>query len=277
MRVRQKEGGMRLDIFLCERLNISRKKAKELLDQRLVFVDFRRTWIAHHPVEPGSIIEVIPAAPRPPTAWRAILHQDRHLIIVYKNAGYLSEGEDSVEYHLRRSLGIPSLRIVHRLDQDTSGCLMLAFSESVRRKCVALFRARKVRKSYLAVVHGRLARPRTIRAALDGRPAVSRIQPVVARSIASLVRVETLTGRRHQVRRHLAMIGHPVAGDRMYATEAVTDDRLRAIPRQMLHADSLRFPSLEDSAKTLVVKARPPEDFTITLSRLGLRSGNHPP
>lgn len=270
LKVRRKEGGIRLDVFLAQRLNISRNKAKELLDRRLVFADFRRTWMAHHPVEPGCVIEVMRPPPRPPTAWRAILHRDRHLLVVDKNAGYVSEGEDSLELHLQRALGARALRVVHRLDQDTSGCLMLAFGEAARRKCVALFRARRVRKGYLAVVHGRLARPRTVRAPLDGRPAVSRIEPVVARALASLVRVETVTGRKHQVRRHLAMIAHPVAGDRMYATEAIRDDTLRAIPRQMLHAEILRFPRPEDPAQMLVVKASPPDDFTVAMRRLGL-------
>jgi len=270
LRVRQAEAGMRLDRFLAARLSLSRHRAKDLLDQRLVFVNQRRTWIAHHPLEPGDVVEVAPPFARPPSPWSDILFQDRHVVIVNKNAGYLSEGEDSVEQALRRRLGSRTLRVAHRLDQDTSGCLLLAGTETIRRRCVALFRARRVTKEYLAIVHGSFRRPRTIRAALDGHPAVSQVEPVFIGQIASLVRVVTLTGRKHQVRRHLAFIGFPVAGDRMYATGAIVEDRLRRLPRQMLHALTLRLPH-PVTGIPITATAAPPPEFRAAIRYLGLR------
>lgn len=268
--VSEEKEGVRLDQFLARCLNLSRKKAKELLDQRRVFVNNRRTWIAHHPLEAGDVIEIAPEFHLPPSAWSSIIYQDAHIIAVNKNPGYLSEGENSAEQFLRRQLQEPALRVVHRLDRETSGCLLLARTATAWEKCLKLYRSRKVSKVYLAVVHGQLSQPRVIRAALDGKPALSRVRPLLVSGGISLVAVEARTGRTHQVRRHLAMIGFPVVGDKMYATSAILDDSLRAVPYHQLHAWKLELPH-PITSDPITITASPPPDSLLHRLLSGLK------
>jgi len=265
------EAGTPLDMFLARRLKISRKQAKRLLDERLVFVNRRRIWMARHPLEPGDEVE-IPAFAAPEAREVAIpsLYRDDDYLVVNKPAGFPSNGADSVEERLRKDLRLPALEAVHRLDRDTTGCLWFALHAAARATATALFREKAVTKTYHAIVAGRVpADGITITEPLDGLPAVTRVKLLSGARAASHVKILIETGRTHQIRKHMASVRHPVLGDRSYLTREIEEPQLREVPRQMLHASGLAFPHPK-TGQTVRVKAPLPADFKRVLRTLEL-------
>lgn len=256
--------------FLARRLRLSRKAAKRLLDARSVFVNDRRVWMARHELRTGDLVEVHARAEPAPRTRLPVLFEDEHVIVISKPAGILSNGPGSAEALMRAQTGIAGLEAVHRLDRDTSGCLILARTPETRRALVELFAAHRVRKTYHAIVTGRVPREeQEIRAPVDGQAALTRVRRLSCGEEASHVSLSVETGRTHQVRKHMAAIRHPVLGDRMYATGAVASPALRAVARQMLHATEVSFP--HPVAGTPVVARSPlPPDFRACLRALKL-------
>ena len=256
--------------FLARALGLSRRRAKGLLDRHAVFVNDRRVWMARHALRAGDRVQVnLPAAAGAPREI-AVLYRDDAVLVADKPPGVVSNGADSAEAMLRQSLGLPGLAAVHRLDRDTTGCLLLACDGAVRERLVEAFRGGAVAKVYRAIVvgvptppEGAFARP------LDGKRARTEYQVMSAGALAAQVRIRIATGRTHQIRRHFADAGHPVAGDPVYATGALHAPALKAIPRQMLHAESLRFPH-PGHGGTVEARAPLPADFTRALRGLGL-------
>jgi 23S rRNA pseudouridine1911/1915/1917 synthase len=267
--VKPSDDQMPLLDFLASRLNLSRKKSKALLDQRAVFVNHRRIWMARHILSTGDQVEV-QLAERPALQRIRILYRDSDLLVADKPAGILSEGPDSLEAQLREELKRPELVAIHRIDRDTSGCLLLALSAAFKDRMVKLFDGHGVTKVYDAIVAGPVSSStREIRLPLEGRTAVTHIQLIKANRTASHVRLKIDTGRTHQIRRHMAACGHSVLGDRQYATMAHDLPVLRRIPRQMLHATSITFNHPTTGAE-IRVKAALPSDFVASLHALNL-------
>lgn len=268
--VQREEAGMPLVDFLAGRLEVSGRKARARLDARYVFVNDRRIWMARHPVRAGDRVEVR-AGPEPGKVETVhILHRDEHLLVADKPPGVLSVGSDSLEARLRRQLDVRTLEAVHRLDRDTSGCLLLAVDTRTRDTLVGAFTARAVDKTYRTIVAGRMVREQQrIERSLEGRTALTELRVIKANERASYLSVRIATGRTHQIRKHLAGIHHPVLGDRQYFTAPQRDPLLRDIPRQMLHAFAI---ALEHPAtgKPLRVEAPLPEDVVAALHRLRL-------
>ncbi|MFH0953342.1 MAG: RluA family pseudouridine synthase [Verrucomicrobiota bacterium] len=265
------EKRMTLIDFLALHLGSSKKQAKRLLDERVVFVNDHRVWMARHELRAGDRVEVhAPEGSKEKRPRVSLLYSDEDLAIANKPAGVLSNGPGSLEEELRSSLGAPALAAVHRLDRDTSGCLVYARNAAARDAMVALFRGRKMGKMYHAVVSGRVeSRSREITAPVDGQPACTRLTVLRAAAAASHVELRIETGRTHQIRRHMALIGHPVVGDRVYATQVQPLRGLRGVPRQMLHASQVSFPHPRTGA--LVRAAAPlPADFRACLKNLKL-------
>lgn len=155
--------------------------------------------------------------------------------------------------------------LVHRLDKDTSGLVLVAKSDEVHRALSRALARRRVERVYAAVIWGHLAEPRTIRAPIarhpkdrkrmavlaTGRDAETRVEPIARFDLCDLVRVTLGTGRTHQIRVHLAHIGHPIVGDGVYggggprrvtgALRPQAEALDRVAPRQALHAALLRF------------------------------------
>jgi 23S rRNA pseudouridine1911/1915/1917 synthase len=212
-----------------------------------------------------------PNRPRPETAARRIkvLYQDRQILIVDKPAGLLTQPTQEREpdtlleragRYLARTRGVPRpyVGIVHRLDRDTSGVILLICSRQALRPFQALFRAHTIERSYLTVVEGELAPDRgTIDLPLvadrgDGRRGVARVPgrgvpatthyEVIERfgAAATLVACRLETGRTHQIRIHLAESGHPVVSDPVYRPSALPPFPL-PFSRQALHAQALGF------------------------------------
>ncbi|MEP7282192.1 MAG: RluA family pseudouridine synthase [Rubrivivax sp.] len=194
------------------------------------------------------------------TAPLTLLHLDAQLIVVDKPAGLLAvPGRHEPDCMATRvQARWPDARVVHRLDQATSGLLLLARGADAQRTLSAAFAARRVHKGYVAVVHGRLApdagditlplaadwpnRPRQRIDAELGRAALTRWR-VLARDDADAttrVALEPVTGRTHQLRVHLLGIGHPIVGDRLYGAPDT-------VPRLLLHAEYLTLPHPYDA------------------------------
>lgn len=208
-----------------------------------------------------------------------VLHRDETLLVVDKAAGVLTVGhpgsrERCLLDDLRRD-GHP-VAPVHRLDQQTSGVLLLALDPAHRAALEQAFRRHEVRKDYLALVEGV---PPERRATIDlpiadegktarvdraGRPAVTRYEVLEALGRASLVRARPESGRHNQIRVHFAHLGHPLLGDRKYGRRRVDGPKA---PRVMLHAErlSLRHPA---TGRPLEVEAPLPEDFAAVLAEL---------
>ena len=195
---------------------------------------------------------------RPPTEpWLDILYEDDDLVVINKPGGLLSvpgrvpARQDSA--FVRLQARVPALRVVHRLDMDTSGLLLFACHRAAERELDRQFRAREIGKSYRARVWGHLAadagiidlplaRSRhEIRSVVDygrGKPARTVYRTLVRHPGRwSELDLVPQTGRSHQLRVHLLRLGHPILGDRFYAPPAAC----AAAPQLMLHAESLRF------------------------------------
>jgi 23S rRNA pseudouridine955/2504/2580 synthase len=195
----------------------------------------------------------------------AVIHEDRDLIVLNKPAGVAVHGGSGLSFGVIEALRavhpqLQELELVHRLDRETSGCLLVAKRRAVLRELHALFREREMKKRYLALVVGRWpfgtktidlplktnlkqGGERVVRVHADGQHAVTTFRPVRHfAKLATLMDIALGTGRTHQIRVHAAHAGHPVAGDEKYG-DRERDAKLRpyGLQRMFLHAHSLGF------------------------------------
>jgi 23S rRNA pseudouridine1911/1915/1917 synthase len=192
----------------------------------------------------------------------AIVHEDAAILVVDKPAGLVvhpgagrREGTlaNALVHHAPRLGSLPRAGIVHRLDKDTSGLLVVAKTPEAQTSLVRQLAARTVKREYLALVHGAvtadgaveapIGRHRTARTRMAvtarGKPARTRYRVLERFDGATLLGVTLETGRTHQIRVHMRAIGHPVVGDRTYGGRTRGDDPLARFPRQALHAARL--------------------------------------
>jgi 23S rRNA pseudouridine1911/1915/1917 synthase len=261
------EAGKSLQDFLAVKLSVSKRAAKNMMDDRHIWVNRRCIWMAHHTLHQGDTVEVpsrvAVASPvkQEPVKLRVLVEDDFYLI-VDKPAGLLSVGEGSAEELIRVQTGNKVLQAVHRLDRDTTGCLMFAKTTVAHNEAVATWKTREVTKLYQAIVWGAMERGKsTIDQELDGDRAVSHLTRESISKDATFVKVRIETGRTHQIRRHLAAVRHPILGDREYGVKFARDPRLLTIPRQMLHACEIEMPHPMLSGKTLKAHSPLPADF----------------
>ncbi len=192
----------------------------------------------------------------PPQGEIPVIFEDSHVLAVDKPAGLLSvpgKGAALADCMIARlTRAFPTVRLVHRLDRDTSGVMVFALSEHAQRHLGQQFEARKTKKTYVARVAGRLEpktgtvdlpltvdwpnRPRQMVCHETGKPSVTDWKVLNASDAESRVRLFPLTGRSHQLRVHMLALGHPILGDPLYAAETAGDH-----PRMMLHAEELRL------------------------------------
>lgn len=265
------EAGVKLVDYLSATLGLSLRKAKGLLDDRAVFVNGRRVWMAKHILKKGDSVDIeaapAPAARRGRTP--SVLFENQNYLVVNKPSGILSNGEESLETQMQSAYGA-SVRAVHRLDKDTSGALCFARGTRAFERAVDCFKEGRVLKVYQAVVSGRpRTRKGTITKPLEGQPAVTHWTVLAASDRAAHLQIKIDTGRTHQIRKHLSGIGHPVLGDRQYFTHRDSDPRVRAVPRQMLHAAVFQAP-LGTNQQRIRVEAPLPPDFRKLLHQFGL-------
>jgi 23S rRNA pseudouridine1911/1915/1917 synthase len=295
---------MRLDLYLTRHFPaISRTAIQRLMEEGCVLVDGKRVKPTHVP-HAGEVVavtfpEVRQAAYAPEDIPLQILHEDGHLLVINKQpqlAVHPGAGRESntlvnaLLHHCAGSLsgigGVARPGIVHRLDIDTTGCLVVAKTDAVHAALSAQFAARKVEKIYYAILCGelpnadgviraRIARHATRRKLMTvdedrGREAHTSFWVEQRLRASTLVRVRLHTGRTHQIRVHFQHIGFPLVGDLVYGKKQ--NQRLKeltnyAAPRQMLHARQLSFVH-PHTGERMEFEAAWPEDFQDALKAL---------
>ncbi|MFW6151826.1 MAG: RluA family pseudouridine synthase [Verrucomicrobiota bacterium] len=277
LKVRRSESGILLVEFLAARIGTSKRKAKRLIDSKQILVNSRRTWIAKHRLAEGDMVRLpavspVSAAKANPETLK-ILHQDSLMVAIDKPSGLVTyQHKNSVEHLLQKQLSNPGIRAIHRLDKQTTGVLLFSKNEEFRQAMINVFRQGRIRKDYHAIVAGRIqASDREISKPLDDKRAESRIRTVAYSKNSTHLIATILTGRTHQVRRHLSSLGHPVLGDRRYQIEIASAFQGIQFSRQMLHASHVCFPH-PSTNKTQAINSRLPQDFRDCLSRLKLTS-----
>ena len=294
----------RLDRYLTTRLpHISRGGIQRLMRDGCILVDGKPAKPTQHPAA-GQTVEVTWPVPReteakPEEIPLEVLFEDDNLVVVNKPAGmptHPGHGHESgtlvnaLLHHCAGSLsgigGVVRPGIVHRLDLDTTGCLVAAKNDATHLGLAAQFKEREVTKRYHAIVCGRLANDEGEIDAPIARHPVNRkqmaVQPGASRDArtswrvlerlahCTLVEATLHTGRTHQIRVHFRHIGFPLAGDALYGTKATAklagDTGVRP-ERQMLHARSLAF-AHPASGERLSFEAAWPSDFERALDTL---------
>jgi 23S rRNA pseudouridine1911/1915/1917 synthase len=272
----------RIDRFLADQLGLSRTQAARLVAERAVTVN-GTVARASRQLARGEVVAVAVPADGPPRTLApaaiplVLVYEDEHLAVLDKPAGLVvhpapGHWEDTLVNALVArgttlaggAEGRPG--IVHRLDRDTSGLMLVAKTDLAHRRLGAAIAARRVHRAYAALAWGHLDEsPTVIDAPLARHPRDRKRMAVLATGrtartdawvvarfgVADLLRVELHTGRTHQIRAHLQHIGHPVVGDPVYggggarrisgAARAAADRLERVTPRQALHAAALAF------------------------------------
>ena len=261
------KGGDRLDVFLARQSpDLSRSRIRRLIDDGHVTIDGRPGKASTRLVAGRTVtLELPPPSPTELRPWHvplSVVFEDEHLIVIDKPAGLTVHpapgNEDrtlanAVLAHAPEIEGIGGERrpgIVHRLDKDTSGLIVVAKNERAHAHLSDQFKNREVGKVYLALVVGHPSPPEAdidapigrrphdrqrMAVVSTGRPAITRYRVVSSYKWATLVEARPRTGRTHQIRVHLASVGHPVVGDARYGRP------VSGLPRQFLHAHRLAF------------------------------------
>ena len=290
--------GVRLDAYLATQIDgWSRARLQRLIDDQDVLVNGRSVKSSYK-LRVGDEIEV-ELSPGPSASFAPenipldVVYEDEHLVVVNKPAGLVvhpAAGIDSGTLanalafrfqQLSTAGGVIRPGIVHRLDKDTSGLMVVAKTEQAHENLSDQFRARTVFKRYVALVYGvvkqqqgRIEQPiardprnRTRMAVVPGgREALSLYTVRRQYDVFTLVDVELKTGRTHQIRVHLAWLKHPVVGDALYSggrENSVQDPQRRAqirkLSRQFLHAEELAFSHPATGERLQFVAPLPPE------------------
>ncbi len=290
--VAAEDGGKRLDQFLVARLDVSRARVQQLISEQKVLVKDAPAK-ASLKLRGGEHISVLGSAERPALRAMAeeipldIVYEDDDLAIINKPAGMMVHaGSGATEDQRNRGTLVNALLhhfstlsavggemrpgIVHRLDKETSGLIIVAKNDDAHRKLAAQFARREVKKTYIALVHGwpkkdrgtisasisrdRVRRIRMTTRGTGGRDAVSHYSVVRRLDTAfgkfALVEVKIDTGRTHQIRVHMASLGHAVVGDALYGApremrarrgRATDEGSATSLSRNFLHAAQLEL------------------------------------
>jgi 23S rRNA pseudouridine1911/1915/1917 synthase len=311
--------GKRLDVFLCRELaGISRNQVQHLIDSGRVKVN-GKSAPAGRKLKGGEeiAVDIPPVEPHvltPEALPLAIVYEDEDLLVLNKPPGLVvhpgagrKDGTlvNALLAHTRHlaHLGDPFRPgIVHRLDKDTSGLMVVAKTDPSYAALATMIQARRVSRRYLALVWGTPPRDKfTIEAPIGRKPSDRKQMAVVtapghiARAARTdiqvlekygeitLLEAALSTGRTHQVRVHLSYLGHPVVGDPTYGSRLARGETARldligrqlveALPGQALHAYLLAFPH-PGTGQELTFRAEPPEAFTNLLDHLRVRATN---
>lgn len=306
----------RIDVFLAHEVpRVSRNQVQRLIRDGCVMISGRRVK-PNHCVQPSETIEIILSRPRPPEILPEnipldIVFEDDRLLVVDKPAGMVVHPAfgnpagtlvNALLWHCRQLSSINDITrpgIVHRLDKDTSGLLVVAKDDATHRDLAVQFHEKSVKREYVAVVWGHprrssgtvetyLARSakdrRKVRVSADGKHAVTHYRVVERFRLVSSMRLVLGTGRTHQIRVHLSHMGHPVFGDQTYGGRSrmlgglnrsdvnLGIELLRGMPRQALHARSLGFIH-PGSGEELVFESGLPGDMEDLMRALRELSG----
>ncbi|MEN3015039.1 MAG: RluA family pseudouridine synthase [bacterium] len=245
--------------YLSEKLNISKKSAKKIIDQKRVFVNNKIVWIGSYLVDPAKDRIIVLPEIKPNYE---ILYEDENFVIVSKSPNLVvDQHPNSLEAILKKQIG-KHVKAVHRIDKDTSGVVVFAKVYKVFEEVKSIWNT--VEKTYYCIC---LNEPRfkvkEINYPVDGKSAISIVSVISKSRGLCLMKVRIFTGRKHQIRIHLSLIGHPVLGDYVYGPKVMNI----MVARQMLHAYKIEF-----SFRGKVVRAisELPEDMNQIIHEYGL-------
>jgi 23S rRNA pseudouridine1911/1915/1917 synthase len=280
--IQEKDQGKRIDQFLAEAaLHLSRSQAKKLIEEEKIQLNQKPAKPSAH-LKTGDKISGFlpkpePLSLEPESLPLTVLYEDASVIVVDKQAGMVvhpAAGNlsgtlvNALLYHCKDLVGINGILrpgIVHRLDKDTSGVMVVAKNDEAYQHLIRQFKNRTVKKVYIAIAYGRfnqeegiidsaigrhpIERKRMSTHTRRGRPAVTRWRVVEPLDRFTLLEIFPQTGRTHQIRVHLSSMGHPILGDPLYGKKnrpgAIGDPILREavkkMERQALHAQQLEF------------------------------------
>jgi len=287
--------GWRLDHFLKRRIGrLSRARIQRIIKDQIFFPDGRRARPSSS-VRSGEVIVLRRPAPVEPEVPRhfEILHDDESVLVIDKPAGLPMHTtakfwRNTLTALLRERYPNEQMEVAHRIDKETSGVLLVARGTEAARFLTQAFARRAVEKTYLALVRGAppdegvvdlpiklLDTPTHVMMgpAADGLPALTRYRVVRRFAVHALCEARPETGRQHQIRVHMAAIGHPIVGDKLYGAgeklfmracdEGVTPELLALfdnLPRHALHAWRLTFPH-PSSRRPITVESPLPADL----------------
>ena len=295
--VGDEEAGARLDVVLAARAGLSRSAAQKLIDAGRVALDGSAVR-KRHEVRAGAVVTwelgPEPARMEPEAVPYTLVYEDGWLLVVDKPAGVVVHPAPGHEHGTlaqglveRGARGGHEARpgIVHRLDKDTSGLLIVARRDDAYTALVAAMERRDIARLYIALLRGKLPqddgvidapigrhirdRTRMSLHTTAGKRAVTHFHVLGRAPGYTLVRVQLETGRTHQIRVHFAALGYPVAGDVQYGGR----ERPEGLERQFLHAARLDFPHPQDGRQMSFTSPLPPE---LAAFLAGLRLPPHP-
>jgi len=300
------DAGQRIDNFLLRHLrNVPRSRVYRILRTGQVRVNGKRIG-PEFKLSEGDEVRIPPVRldPKPPAAApsrslreyidTSVLFEDRDLLVINKPAGIAVHGGSGLSFGVIEALRamrpeLHELELVHRLDRETSGCLVVAKRRATLRELHALLREREMEKTYLALLCGRwpfgkktLDLPlmtnlkqggeRVVKVHADGQQALSTFSPIKQfAKTATLVEVSIGTGRTHQIRVHAAHAGYPIAGDEKYGDrEREAPIKALGLNRMFLHASRLRF-QRQNAPEPFQIEAPLPVELKDVLDRLSER------
>ena len=303
LRLPPQAAGRRLDQALADALpEFSRSRLKRWIDGGMLRVDGRvprpRDIVAGGERIALDAPDVDAVAPAPEDIPLAIAYEDRDVIVIDKPAGLVVHPgagnpagtlQNALLAHDRRLAKLPRAGIVHRLDKDTTGLLIVARSESARTTLAAALAERAIHREYQAICVGVMTAGGKVDAPIDrhpvdrlrmtvrasGREAITHYRVIERFRRHTWVRVTLETGRTHQIRLHLSHVGYPLVGDPVYGRRLVIPrgataafaEALRGFRRQALHAAKLSFPHPRDG-RTVEVESKLPADFRALIAAL---------
>ncbi len=300
IKVEEKISGERIDSYLAKRLELTRTRVQELIKEEQIKVNYKKIKSSYKIEENDEIEVIIPEIQEveiiPEDIKIDIIFEDKDIAVINKQAGLVvhpAQGHysgtlvNAILYHIKDLSGINGeMRpgIVHRLDKDTSGLIIIAKNDKAHLELTNMFQNKEIKKTYLAIVKGKLnkkkgriatqiGRDRNDRkkmAVLDsltqGKNAITNFRVIDQNEKFSLLKVDIETGRTHQIRVHMKYMGYPILGDAVYG-------RPDSEKRQMLHAYKLEFLHPITKEKMEII-AELPDDFKKALIKNNLSFDN---
>ena len=295
--VPDEETGERIDSFLSGKTDFTRTRIQQLIKDRNITVNGKPTKSSYKIEENDEIIIEVPEVEtteiKPENIKIDIVYEDSDIAVINKQAGlvvhpahghYSGTLVNAILYHIKDLSGINGeIRpgIVHRLDKDTSGLIVIAKNDKVHTALTEMFQEKKIRKTYLAILKGKLNKSegkivtqigrdkndRKKMTVIDditkGKNAITNYRVISQNNLFTLVKVNIETGRTHQIRVHMRYLGYPILGDSVYGRK---DNE----KRQMLHAYKLEFIH-PVTGRQMEFIGEIPEDFQKALKKSDLK------
>lgn len=295
--VSDEETGERIDSFLSGKTEFTRTRIQQLIKDKNITVNGEATKSSYKIEENDEIAIEVPEAEtteiKPENIKIDIVYEDSDIAVINKQAGlvvhpahghYSGTLVNAILYHIKDLSGINGeIRpgIVHRLDKDTSGLIVIAKNDKVHTALTEMFQEKKIRKTYLAILKGKLNKSEgkivtqigrdkndrkkmtVIDDAAKGKNAITNYRVISQNNLFTLVKVNIETGRTHQIRVHMRYLGYPILGDSVYGRK---DNE----KRQMLHAYKLEFLH-PVTGRQMEFTGEIPEDFQKALKKSDLK------